>query len=64
MMEDSMRVEIEDKNLMTRGLPICENCEWCVMNNDLPKCLLKNMQTGLFEYCNLYKTRTGLHISM
>ena len=52
MMEDSMRVEIEDKNLMTRGLPICENCEWCVMNNDLPKCLLKNMQTGLFEYCN------------
>lgn len=59
-----MRVEIEDKNLMTRGLHICENCEWCIMNNDLPQCLLKNTQTGLFEYCNLYKTRTGLHISM
>lgn len=59
-----MRVEIEDKNLMTRGLHICENCEWCIMNDSLPRCLLCNKQVGLFEYCNLYKIRIGLHISM
>lgn len=59
-----MRVEIEDKDLMTKGLPICENCEWCIMKNSLPHCLLNKKQVGLFEYCVLFKKRTGLHISM
>lgn len=57
-------MQVEEKNLMTRNLKICENCEWCIMNNSLPQCMLNDKQVGLFEYCNLYKTRTGLHISM
>ena len=55
-MVDKMRVEIDDNNLMTKGLHICENCEWCIMNDSLPKCLLNNKQVGLFEYCKLHIT--------
>lgn len=57
-------MQVEEKNLMTRNLKICENCEWCIMNNSLPQCMLNNKQVGLFEYCGLFKKRNGLHISM
>ena len=57
-------MQVEEKNLMTRNLKICENCEWCIMNNSLSQCMLNNKQVGLFEYCGLFKKRTGLHISM
>lgn len=55
---------IREDELISRKLKICENCEWCIMNNSLPQCMLNNKQVGLFEYCGLFKKRTGLHISM
>lgn len=57
---------IEEKDLISRGLKICENCEWCVptLNCEFPHCLLNGQQKGLFETCKHYKKRTGMHISM
>lgn len=44
---------IEEKDLISRGLKICENCEWCVptLNCEFPHCLLKSKPVGLFETC-------------
>lgn len=57
---------IREDELISRKLKICENCEWCVptLNCEFPHCLLTGKQMGLFETCNLYKDRTGMHISM
>lgn len=57
---------IKEKELISRQLKTCENCEWCVpsLNNEFPHCLLTSKQMGLFEYCELFKNRTGMHISM
>jgi hypothetical protein len=59
-----MSQPIKEEELMTKGLKICENCEWCVLTENMPRCLLRSEKTGLFEYCNLFKIRTGIHISM
>lgn len=57
---------IREDELISRKLKTCENCEWCVpnLNCEFPHCLLKGEQKGLFEYCGLFKERTGMHISM
>lgn len=63
---------IREDELISRGLKTCENCEWCIpviekhkkFEIEVPRCLLKGKQTGLFEYCKLFKKRTGMHISM
>ena len=55
---------IEEDELISRRLKICENCEWCILTENMPKCLLKNDQIGLFEQCELFKQRTGMHISI
>lgn len=55
---------IKKSELLTNNLKICENCEWCVPTQQMPRCLLKGQQTGLFEYCDRFKKRTGNHISM
>lgn len=52
---------IQTKDLMTNGLKICENCEWCIPTEYLSKCLLKNADVGLFEYCNKFKRKNGEH---
>lgn len=67
-----MPQQVETHELMTKGLKICENCEWCIpviekhkkFEIEVPRCLSKGKQTGLFEYCELFKKRTGMHISM
>lgn len=56
--------QVEEKYLMTRQLKICETCEWCVENGEFPKCLRKNEQVGLFEYCEQHKWKTGNHYTM
>ena len=48
---------IRDDELISRKLKICENCEF-------PHCLLTGKQMGLFETCQHYKDRTGMHINM
>ncbi len=57
---------IRDDELISRKLKICENCEWCVptLNCEFPHCLLTGKQMGLFETCQHYKDRTGMHINM
>ena len=57
---------IKEDELMSRKLKVCENCEWCVptLNSEFPHCLLNGQPKGLFEYCELFKKRTGMHISM
>lgn len=63
---------IKEEDLMTRGISICENCEWCIpvveqykkFEMEIPHCLLNGKQTGLFEYCELFKKRTANHITM
>ena len=58
---------ISEDELMSRKLKICENCEWCIPridNDNFPHCLLTKKSIGLFETCDLFKTRTGNHISM
>lgn len=55
---------IREDELISRRLIICENCEWCIPTDECPRCLIKGEQTGLFEYCGLFKKRTGNHISM
>lgn len=57
---------IREDELLSKRLKICENCEWCVptLDNEFPHCLLSGEQKGLFEYCELFKKRTGMHISM
>lgn len=57
---------IRENELISRRLKICENCEWCVphLESEFPHCLLNKEQVGLFENCQLYKERTGMHISM
>lgn len=55
---------IEEDELISRRLKICENCEWCIPTENMPKCLLRNEQAGLFEQCELFKKRTGMHISI
>ena len=49
---------IREDELISRGLKTCENCEWCIpviekhkkFEIEVPRCLLKGKQTGLFEY--------------
>lgn len=57
-------MEIRDDLLISRRLKICENCEWCIPRNELPRCLLNNEQKGLFETCEHFKWRTANHITM
>ncbi len=57
-------MEIRDDLLISRKLKICENCEWCIPVNQLPRCLLNKEQKGLFETCELFKWRTANHITM
>ena len=56
--------QVEEKDLISRKLKTCENCEWCIPTDDIPLCLLKKQPKGLFETCNIFKQRTGMHISM
>ena len=63
---------IREDELISRKLKTCEKCEWCIpiieknkkFEIEVPHCLLKAKQTGLFEYCEPFKKRTGMHISM
>ena len=57
---------VNEDELASRRLKICENCEWCIptLNKEFPHCLLTGEQKGLFETCKKYKKRTGLHINM
>lgn len=57
---------IQEKELISRKIDTCENCEWCVptLNCEFPHCLLSGQQKGLFETCELYKKRISNHISM
>lgn len=57
---------IREDELMSRKLKTCENCEWCIptLYNEFPHCLLSGKQKGLFETCEKFKNRTGMHISM
>lgn len=57
---------IQENELISRKLKICENCEWCVptLINEFPHCLLQVKQVGLFETCTDFKNRTSMHISM
>lgn len=55
---------IKEDELISRQLKICENCEWCVPIKEKPQCLLTGKQVGLFEFCEIFKKRTGMHISM
>lgn len=59
-------MQVEEKNLITRKIEMCENCEWCIpsLNYEFPHCLLTGEETGLFQKCNYFKWRTGNHISM
>lgn len=58
--------QIREEELMTKGLKICENCEWCVpyLNCEFPHCLLTRQQVGLIETCEHFKWRTANHITM
>lgn len=57
---------VTEKELVSRHLKICENCEWCVptLNCKFPHCLLTGEQMGLFESCGYFKWRTANRISM
>ena len=55
---------VREDELISRRLKICENCDWGVPTQQMPRCLLKGQQTGIFEYCDRFKKRTGNHISM
>lgn len=54
---------IKREELLTKDLDICENCEWCIMQNDYPFCLLKNEIVGLVNTCDNVR-RTGKHVSI
>ena len=56
--------QVEEKDLISRRLKTCENCEWCIPVCEFPRCLLNKEQKGLFETCDIFKQRTGMHISM
>lgn len=34
-------MQVDEENLMSKNLPTCENCEWCIPGEIIPKCLLK-----------------------
>jgi len=57
---------IKESKLVSRKLKACENCEWCIhmLTCNFPHCLLTGKPKGLFETCNNFKERTGMHISM
>ena len=59
-------MQVKEKELISRQIKLCENCEWCIPDNkeNLPKCLLTGEAKGLFETCECFKWRTGMHISM
>lgn len=59
-------MQVSEDNLISRKAKMCENCEWCVpvLYNKFPHCLLTGKPKGLFENCNQFKRRTGMHISM
>lgn len=42
----------------------CENCEWLIIKDDLPLCLLTNRNTGLFLCCEKFRGKTGNHITL
>ncbi len=46
----------------------CEHCDFMVRQfdineNEIPFCILKNIQVGLLETCKKYKKKTGNHIT-
>lgn len=57
---------IERKQLLTNGLPICENCEWHIYKQDREfiTCLLSGKEKGLVQSCDRFKYKTGEHITM
>ncbi len=57
---------VKEEELISRLLEACENCEWCVpsLNCEFPHCLLTGQPRGLFEKCDHFKRRTGMHISI
>lgn len=59
-------MQVEEKDLLTRKIELCENCEWCTpaLNYEFPHCLLTGRETGLVQTCKSFKWRTGNHISM
>ena len=50
---------------LTKGLRICENCEWATdeENNRFLKCLLSGNDLVLTQTCERFKQKTGEHIT-
>lgn len=54
---------IREDELISRKLKTCENCEWCIpiieknkkFEIEVPHCLLKAKQTGLFDIVSFSK---------
>lgn len=58
---------VEQSKLLTNGLKICENCEWCCysgIDGEFAKCLINGEQRGLFEQCSKFKEKTGNHFTI
>ena len=56
---------MEDEHSLTKGLKICENCEWAMdeEENRFLKCLLNGQDKGLTQSCKKFKEKTGEHIT-
>lgn len=61
-----INLQVREEQLLTKGLEICENCEWCIpaLSYKFPHCLLTGKEVGLVQKCKLFKWRTGNHMSM
>ena len=58
---------IQNDELLTNGLRICEHCEWCCYHgeyNILARCLLDGKEKGLVEACDRFKETTGHHFTI
>lgn len=57
---------IERKQLLTNGLPTCENCEWHIYTQDSEfiTCLLSGKEKGLVQSCDRFKYKTGSHVTV
>ncbi|MCI8518575.1 MAG: hypothetical protein HFJ51_00030 [Clostridia bacterium] len=56
---------MEDEYSLTKGLKICENCEWAIDegNNRFLKCLLSGSDQGLTQTCKRFEKKTGEYIT-
>ncbi len=59
-------MRIKRNQLLTNGLPICENCKWHTHKQDREfiTCLLSGEEKGLVQSCNRFKNKTGEHITV